>query len=111
MKTIVNLTIEPATEEQAAAGVKTLAVGAGAGRIKTLLTFEEIPPDEELRRRADELSYIALRAQGEDRSIYGAMIEAPGFFVRYLEDALWGAGITPLHPFILDSKFIGFVKG
>ena len=96
MTTIVNLTTEPATEEQAAAGVKTFGP-ANAGRIKRLLTFDGIPSDEELRQRADCLSIIALRAQEDDRSISGAMISPPGFFARYVEDALWSAGIQPLY--------------
>lgn len=71
-----------------------------------------VPAQNKLRALADKFAEFALTAQANDRGISYAWIDPPNYFARYLEDALYSAGITPLYAIHRpDGEFIGFCRG
>lgn len=111
---IVNLTQHLATPEQRDAGVIDLLPEERA-RLQDLLTFDEIPSPDEMRRRAASIARLAEQcpnpgcswetlADGERHypptvRAGEAMIGGAPFFMTYLEDALRRSGVTPLYAF------------
>lgn len=91
MKKILNLTQHPATPEQIQAGV---VEPANKERVKTLLTFDELPSTAELYKRAAELARICQQHGTEL-----AMVGGAPFFMRPLHIHLDARGIAPLYAF------------
>lgn len=58
MANIINLTQHAATKEQLAAGVFDLEAGF-LSSLKKLLTFEELPSKEEIKKRASAIAVLA----------------------------------------------------
>lgn len=88
---ILNLTQHSATADQVAAGVfepdnKLL--------VQELLTFDNMPETDVVRRRAFQLAHLA-----ELESAESAMIGGAPFFMATLEVALRARGIKPLYSF------------
>lgn len=90
---IMNLTQHAASPEQKEAGVFDLSQDLHAA-VKELITFGDIPTQEELKARAADVAAIAA-----DQVSPKAMIGGAGFFMRHLEDALLEQGIQPVHAF------------
>ena len=91
MSKIINLTQHEASAEQKAAGV---IEPAEKGRVKELLTFDEIPTRVEIRAVASALTEIAA-----DEKVSAAMIGGAPFLMGALEFALRNEGIKPLYAF------------
>ena len=91
--TILNLTQHAATPEQVAAGVVE-PNNADKAAIKTALTFNALPSDGEMHGRAAAIVAIAKRGGATQVMVGGAP-----FFLPWLESALLGEGIVPLHAF------------
>ncbi len=87
---ILNLTQHPGIPEQ---GVFDLT-GDDLARLKTLLTFEELPVTSEVEARADEIAVLATRLPVDQ-----AMIGGAPFLMAPLERALEKVGIKPLYAF------------
>ena len=88
---IVNLTQHAASSEQREQGVSE---PADKERVKTLLTFEDLPTREEMIERAAELADIAVAERADSVMIGGAP-----FFMAPLEVALLWKGVKPLYAF------------
>ena len=89
---MINLTQHQATTDQLAVGVVDLT-GQQLALVKTLLTFDEISTESEMKERAYQIAEIA-RKHG-----VAAMIGGAPFFMSYLERALHKAGVTPFYAF------------
>ena len=94
MGKILNLTQHEATKEQIEAGV---IEPASKGYIRELLTFEELPSQKELERRAKELAWLAEAYRSE--GITKVMIGGAPYFMSTLEKVLKEHGFTPLYAF------------
>jgi len=91
---IINLTQHPATPDQIKAGV---IEPRNKGKIRELLTFNELPNKDELKVRAKALvDYITI---DEETKFNAAMIGGAPFFMSVLENALRRMGIIPLYAF------------
>ena len=93
MERIINLTQHPATQEQIAEGVFDLD-GEKLQRLKTLLTFDELPCPKTLSERAREITKIAIETDADF-----AMIGGAPYFMRFLEWELDKEMITALYSF------------
>jgi hypothetical protein len=94
---IINLTQHQATPEQRAAGVGE--PGEDVKReIQTLLTFGDLPTQEEIKDRASALAHIAV---GLARWEEGAkvMIGGAPYLMASLEEELRGWGLIPVYAF------------
>jgi len=91
--TILNLTQHVATREQVIAGVEEPPEGV-KGLIGSLLTFDNVPTNEELRSRAIALAQIAKAAR-----VGAALVGGAPFMMAALEAALLERGIEPLYSF------------
>lgn len=98
---ILNLTQNPATPEQVAAGVVDLPAD------QRLLLIEHLTPDgllgwDSIFDRCSNIASLAVyNGLGEevfhDTKFTKAMIDGPSWLIRSLEDALLFIGIDPLH--------------
>lgn len=93
METIINLTQHNATPEQRLDGVIDLPPEI-ASEVRRLLTFDEMPTNEEMLKNAGEIAKIA-KATG----CQYAMIGGAPWFMTILENALEDAGVTPRYSF------------
>lgn len=87
----MNLTQHAATADQLAAGVFDLPAAARAD-LQVLLTFGELPDEQEIRARAEQIAGLAaLNASAEDRSDDdGVQGDAGGFALHaMIGGALW----------------------
>ena len=91
MEKIVNLTQHAVSDEQKLAGV---VEPAEKERVKTLLTFDDLPTLEMMRERAAELADIAAAEK-----VDAAMIGGAPYFMAPLEVALLWKGVKPLYAF------------
>ena len=94
---ILNVTQHRATAEQVAAGVVDIETTDGeyfATKIKSLLTFDEIPSREEMELRAEDIACFC-----HDGGHKAVMIGGAPFFMAYLEKALKAWDIQPLYAF------------
>jgi len=94
-----NLTQHTPTAEQIAAGV--IEPDKETKReIIELMTFEDLPTQGEMERRAKGLAFLTSWRSAEKRALIGG---AP-FFMSTLERVLKGSGILPFHAFsVRDS--------
>lgn len=90
---IVNLTQHNATQDQLEAGVFE---PQNKVRVRELLTFNSIPSNDELEKRATELANIAV-----EEGAQAAMIGGAPYFMSALEDALLRKGVEPVYAFSL----------
>ncbi len=90
---IFNFTQHKLTTDQTNAGVVDLLDGV-CKRRNALLTFEEIPSNEDLAERAEEVAKLASEV-----GVTQVMIGGAPYFMAYLETALYARGITPYHAF------------
>jgi len=88
---ILNLTQHNATPEQVSQGV---VEPKDKAQVQALLTFDELPTAEEIRRRAEALAEIAA-AEGAE----AAMIGGAPYLMADLEAALQARGIRPVYAF------------
>ena len=88
---ILNLTQHNATEEQVKAGVFE---PKNKELVRQLLTFNEIPTEQEILDRADKLTEIALD-EGADATMIGGV----PFLMSSLEEYLKLAKVKPLYAF------------
>ncbi len=88
---ILNLTQHVATADQVAAGVYE---PADKKLVQALITFDELPSGDIIRRRAEELAQHAKAAGAET-----AMIGGAPYFMASLEASLQAAGIVPVYAF------------
>ena len=88
---ILNLTQHTATDEQISSGV---VEPANKPLLCECMTFETLPGQGILAARAKTIADFA--AHSGHRS---ALIGGAPFFMPYLEQALWGAGVRPLYAF------------
>ena len=106
---ILNLTQHQPTPDQLDAGVINPSVEEWLV-LKNLLTFDEIPSQQEILDRAADIASIAADcASGEDRGdtlgfCLSAMIGGAPFFMSALERALLDVGITPLYAFSIRES-------
>jgi len=91
MKNILNLTQHNATESQKAAGVFE---PTEKETVKSLLTFEDAPTLEEMTKRAEYLSVLAI-TYGIDKVLIGG---AP-YFMGVLEKELKRHDLKPVYSF------------
>lgn len=123
---IINLTQHPASPEQKEQGVadlKQLELEA----LKELLTFEKIPNQQELEKRAEAIAELAaMNGLPGDPWPNAAMIGGAPYLMAHLEKALDARFIEPVYAFskresveqVKDGKVIkvaifrhmGFVK-
>jgi len=89
----MNLTQHPATPEQVDAGVIEPSSEL-KGKVRDLLTFEDIPSKPEMTARAEALAEIVKK---EGYSI--ALVGGAPFFMSTLEKALIREGIKPVYAF------------
>lgn len=92
MNTIYNLTQHPASPDQLSAGVIDPSTEVKA-QLVALITFDEIPSQEQLLDRAREVSRLI------PVEFNRAMIGGAPFFQSVLEYVLRQKGIVPLHAF------------
>ncbi len=100
MGRILNLTQHTATPEQAAAGVFEPPAETKK-EIRELLTFNELPNREEIRKRVKRLAAIASYQiqKAELRPAPKAMIGGAPYLMGPLQDELDSWGIVPLYAF------------
>lgn len=89
----MNLTQHAATADQIAAGVFDLPAASRAD-LQTLLTFGDLPDEQEIRARAERIAGMAvLHASAEDRADDDGLLpegDAGGFALRaMIGGALW----------------------
>lgn len=94
---IINLTQHPATAEQIAAGVVDLT-GEQLSRLKSLLTFEELPTRSDIEQVAQAIANMATFCF-EPADQKSAMIGGAPFLIGALEAALMDYSITPVYAF------------
>ena len=92
---IINLTQHPATAEQQEAGVQDLPTELRE-KLKTLLTFEEIPTPAQLQSRAKEIVDLLEEL---DQMPTRALIGGAPFFMGHLEEELRNAFVIPTYAF------------
>ena len=90
---IVNLTQHPATPDQLAAGVVDLSEPT-LGALRRLLTFEDLPDDGEVYRRAVAIAEIA-----EASGCSHAMLGGAPFLMAPLEREVAHRSIEPVYAF------------
>lgn len=122
---IVNMTADPATPEQLAAGVFDPTPEERA-EIVALLTFDTLPEQDDIERRADDLALTALallaarfrslshmeqeRLLERDSLSYFAMVGGASFLMPHLEQEMVAYGVNPLYPFLTkEGVHRGFV--
>ena len=88
---IINLTQHTSTDDQIRAGVVT---PAQKELIKELLTFNDLPNQEEILNRVSKLATIA-----EMHGAHAAMIGGAPFLMSALERELKNRRITPVYAF------------
>lgn len=88
---VLNLTQHDATTEQVAAGV---VEPTDKCEVRKLITFDELPTQEQVLAAADLLADLAQRME-----VAAAMIGGAPFFMGPLERALSARGVTPLYAF------------
>jgi hypothetical protein len=114
MKTILNLTQHPATQEQKEAGVVDLPEGA-LDTLKLLLTFNNLKDAQSAKEHAAQIAQLIKNLTVIANDKYGgydipafvpfrektthAMIGGAPFLMRHLEDALKAIGVQPLYAF------------
>jgi hypothetical protein len=91
LKMILNLTQHIAFHEQVSVGV---IEPTDKLNVQKLLTFDDLPSQEELRERASQLADAAAQAK-----VKAAMIGGAPFFMGHLERALKERGVRPLYAF------------
>lgn len=94
---IVNLTQFDETQAQILEGVFSMS-DEDKAKVRELITFEEIPTVEEMRKRAHEISFIAYGYLAQ-RGATHAMISGAPYFAKYLEQELRDSGLTPIYSF------------
>lgn len=92
MRTIINLTQHQATPEQIAQGVVDLEP-CDRDRLRTLLTFEEIPSKEEIEQRAAAIASLAYWDSD------AAMIGGAPYLMPALSTALKNSNVQPVYAF------------
>jgi hypothetical protein len=92
-KKIVNLTQHSATSEQISAGVFDLEEKTRA-RLTNLLTFPELPTEQEILSRARDIALLASTEHSQSAMIGGAL-----WLMSPLAIALKICGIEPLFAF------------
>jgi len=92
---IYNLTQHPATPEQKAQGVIDLPE-VDRRMLAHLLTFDEIPSQEEMDNRARAIVYMLADIAPGGQTV---MIGGAPFFMSTLEGVLTQAGHTPVYAF------------
>ena len=90
---IYNFTQHAASAEQLEAGVVALSPELEA-RVRSLLTFDNIPSPKDLYNRAVQLADLAKDLKADTVMIGGAP-----FFMGALESALLAQGIQPVYAF------------
>lgn len=90
-KKVLNLTMHPASPEQKEEGV---VEPANKAEVKALLNFEDLPPREEVAKRADAL--VALCVEG---GFEAAMVGGAPFLMHALHERLVAAGVEPQYAF------------
>ncbi|MGQ9671485.1 MAG: hypothetical protein ACUVWY_15215 [Desulfosoma sp.] len=100
---IINLTQHAATPEQVAAGVVDLQ-GEELAVLKKALTFESLPSEEKILRRAEFIAELAVQNglgpdYGDDPIPDAAMIGGAPYLMGSLERALSNRYIRPLYAF------------
>lgn len=100
---ILNLTQHPSTSEQRAQGVVDLQ-GEALEALKQALTFDEIPPAEEIAQRAQYIAELACNNglggdDGDDPIPRAAMIGGALWLMGPLTEELYARGIQPLFAF------------
>lgn len=111
---IINLTINPATPEQAAAGVVDLPAGPLTAALAKALTFGRLPDYAELVHRAEAIASIAEKACTA-AGCSTAMIGGEPGLMSHVEAALHHAGIVPVYAFHsrylsgTGADFLGFI--
>lgn len=100
MKTILNLTMHPATPEQKREGVIDMD-GCERERLCQLLTFNSIPDREELRRRASKITVLAYGCKPIEYICIPIEVMIAGFpaLMPILEHELLMSGMLPVHSF------------
>jgi len=93
---IINLTQHPATPEQIAAGVVDLQGKALEG-LKALLTFDDLPTQDEITLRAVKIAQLAVPMAGPLPD--GAMIGGAPYLMAPLEYALGLVRVQPMYAF------------
>ncbi len=93
MTQILNLTQHSATADQQAAGVFE---PTDKSVVQALITFDEQPTADLLRRRAERLADLVLLDPAYDGAV---MIGGAPFFMASLERALLARGIRTLYAF------------
>lgn len=92
---IINLTQHLSSPEQRAVGVRDLS-GSALDELHSLLTFDTLPPREDVVRRAARIAQLACEAQPKALK---AMIGGASFLISALEHELRKRGISPEHAF------------
>lgn len=90
-KKVLNLTMHPASDEQKEEGV---VEPPNKAEVKALLNFEDLPPSEEVAKRADAL--VALCVEG---GFEAAMVGGASFLMHALHERLVAAGVEPKYAF------------
>ncbi len=90
---IYNLTQHNLTKEQQQDGIRELPENLH-GRVRTLLTFEEMPTEEEIQERAALLANVAVESGAE-----GVMLGGAPFLMAALKTALQQRGIRTFYSF------------
>lgn len=94
---ILNMTQHAASAEQKAAGTVDLA-GADGVALRRLLTFEQLPNAEEIKKRADAIADLAAaHSAGADGD--RCMIGGAPFLIPALAEALRRRGLVPVCAF------------
>jgi len=95
---IINLTQHPATNEQIAQGVVDLT-GESLARLKSLLTFDELPTQADVEQVAEAIANMASFHVGDVHQKRSAMIGGAPFLMPALDAALKDYSIRPLYAF------------
>lgn len=106
---IINLTLHPATPEQAAAGVIDFPPEQRE-RLVEILTFRAPPSWLEMDDRAYELGKMVAATFARDMDATAVMLDGPAFFSGALEREFSGRGYELLYPFFcweMTARTIG----
>jgi len=90
---ILNLTQHPATVEQLKAGVIDLGEKEKM-TLQCLLTFDELPTQQEIAKRAKAISALAMREH-----VSNVMVGGAPYLMAPLETTLRAIGISPMYSF------------
>ena len=91
---MINLTQHEATPDQLRSGVREPSTVIIKNEIKRLLTFNELPDEDLIKKRSLQLSTIAA-----EEGATSAMIGGAPFLMAPLETALWDIGIVAYYAF------------